>query len=134
MYEFSSIASLPVKDVSEQIIIEATESRYILESLQGSFRRDYPYQNSVVIGHADNPKLIIKNFGRSQKISMKLQRENYDRLCAIAYALDVTPSTAAAALLVLGMRNYAFMSDYVTRFLNHLESTELKEIRRLMHV
>lgn len=132
LYQFAEMCEEPVKDVAERLCALGSDSQYVIDDIRGWFRRNYYYKNSIVIGYLERPKLTIISLGETSKVSIKFHKENYDKLCAVAYALDITPSSTASVLIVTSLKNHAFMDDYIAYHLQHLEENSLKEIRQFL--
>lgn len=129
---FSAACNEPLKDVSERFLSLALYSRIIISELCVWFRRNYIYDNSIAFGDLDRPKIVVKSSGPSDVVSLKLRRPVYEKLCELAHALDIPPSTTVSLLLVSAMNDPQFMKDYMDQFLSDMDPYEIKEIKKIL--
>lgn len=134
LHDFALLCNEPIKDVAERLIVLSVISRDVIEKLCIWFRRDYRYDVSIVFGDESRARLSVKNNGETGIVSIKFKRQNYDALCAVAYALDITPSAAASVLIVLSMQNHSFMSEYVNVHLTHLDQPRIVTIKKFLNL
>lgn len=134
LYDFAATCDEPIKDVAERLIVLAVVSRDVIQDICKWFRRDYFYNNSIAYGDANRPKLSVKSNGKTEIVSIKFKRKNYDALCAVAYALDITPSAAASVLIVLSMQNHSFMAEYVNVHLSHLDPSRIIAVKKFLNL
>lgn len=62
---------------------------------------------------------------------MQFSEISFENIRKLSYALDVTPSTAAEALLDISLKNGEFINDYVRHFFN--KHANKKRIHELKH-
>lgn len=125
LYTFSNLCDLPVKEVIELIIERSSESKEIIEYLSKWFRRNYIFKNTLVLGDESRPRLKIIYKEETKKVTTRLKRNNYDRLCDLAFALDITPTTAVGVLIKVSLNN----EDFMLSFIKTLGKTE--QLRKL---
>ena len=132
LYRLSEILCLPVKDVTEQLCIDGSLSPIIIEEMKKWFRRDYHHGTSWTFGNPDRPRLRIITEGCKGKVAIKFKRKDYDQICNLAFALDLTPTTTCAVLLMITMRNRKFMQWWLG--VNHggLNEVDIRNIYKLL--
>lgn len=130
LYTFSHLCNQPVKDTIEQLCIEALKTKVIIDQLSKWFRRSYKYHQTLVLGHEERPRLKITYNGERSKVTTRLIRKDYDRLCELAYALDVTPTSAAGILIKITLENHEFLSEFIQRF----EGEQLSKLEKYINM
>lgn len=101
----SYITSTPIKDVGEALCIESLKSKNVIDELSPFFRRDYHYVNdygdiNVIPGLNHRlPYKVNRGGGDRARVSMRFYQHNHDKIGDLAYALDMTISSATALLL-----------------------------------
>ena len=113
LYDFAEMCEEPVKTIAERLCIEGITNRYIAEEYAKWVRRDFRYNNTIVFGHPERPKLQLTPNGETGKVSMRFNKSDYDRLCDLAYALDITPSSTATVLIRLATKDEHFMQSFI---------------------
>lgn len=133
IYRLAYITNTPVKDVCEKIVQTALADSNIIGHLALNFRRDIKINNTIYIGHYDVAPPKRWDDCNTERISLRLKEEDYELLCALAYALDCRPTRACGILIGIGMRDYKFVNNYVKRYLHgKLSEREMKELRKIM--
>lgn len=129
LYEFAEICNKPVKDIGELLCVEGLKSKLIIEKLCKWLRRNYYYNSTIAIGHIERPRLKLKALGDTGKVTIRFVREDYDKLCELAYAMDLTPSATATVLIRLTMNNNEFMDYFVDSLYegSDLEKSKIKQ-------
>ncbi|WP_286145536.1 hypothetical protein [Bacillus sp. AFS077874] len=122
-----------VKDLGENICREGLSSKLVIEILSQNFKRDYWYHSTLLIGDLGRHSLQRVSLGSdSDRITLKVPYELNERIKALAYSLDVTPSKATALLMYLTLKNTNFINEYIKKYktsnLNYHFVKELKEI------
>ena len=128
LYSFAYLCDEPVKDVAEKLCLDAATSKVIIDDICKWFRRNYIYHNTVAVGDPERPKLKISIKGESSKVTIRFVREDYDLLCDIAHALDITPTSTAGLLIKVSLSNVEFMQQYAYEHLIHLSDDQKKKI------
>lgn len=128
LYTFAYLCNEPVKDVAEKLVIDGATSKVVIDDICKWFRRNYNYSNTVAIGDADRPKLKFNYTGKTEKVTIRFKKEDYDLLSDIAYALDLTPTSTAALLIRVSLINIEFMQQYCTKHLMNLSNEKKKKI------
>ncbi len=131
LYRFSELCELPVKDVIEQLCEGACTSPLILDDINGWFRRDYICEPTVYSGVMERPKLRLLYREETEVVNARFRQGAYDQLCDLAYSLDLPPTTTAAVLIKVTMKNRDFMFEYVGS-LEHLSGEEKNAIHALL--
>ncbi|MEK4255397.1 hypothetical protein [Ureibacillus sp. FSL K6-2830] len=132
LYTFAFLCNEPVKDVAERLCIRGATSKVIIEEICQWFRRDYLYKNTLVIGDPNRKKLKIHIQGESAKVTIRFKQNDYDLLCKLAHALDLTPTTTAAVLIRMTLYNVEFMQKYAYDNLSQLSDERKKKIEVLL--
>lgn len=128
LYSFAYLCDEPVKDVAEKLCVDAAISKVIIDDICKWFRRNYIYHNTVAVGDSERPKLKINIKGESSKVTIRFVREDYDLLCELAHALDITPTSTAGLLIKVSLYNVEFMQQYAHDHLMHLSDKQKKDI------
>lgn len=101
----SYITTTPIKNVGETLCMEGYRSQKVIDQLSPFFRRDFRYSNRygdiiIIPGDSDRvPFKINRGDGNRARISMRFHQDNHDKISEMAFALDMTISSAAAFLL-----------------------------------
>lgn len=134
VYRISYITSTPVKDVAETICNHGITSSKVMGNLSGNFRRTVRLRNTVYIGSLDMPSIQrMKPVGKTQRISIRFKREDFENIGTLAFALDVTPSRAAALLLDASIRDGDFINYYIRDYLKtQLNEQRMNELRKVL--
>lgn len=133
IYRISYVVDTPVKDIVETICLFGLDSRKVITHLSENFKRNVRFHNTLFMGDLDRPAVQrFKPGTRTERLSTRLKQPDYENLVTLAFALDVTPSRAAALLLDASIRHSDFVNSY---FQQHLSQTldfnrmcELKKI------
>ncbi|RUL56443.1 hypothetical protein [Lysinibacillus antri] len=128
LYTFSYLCNEPVKDVAEKLCLDGAVSKVVIDDICKWFRRSYQYNNVIAVGDADRPKLKINYSSQTSKVTIRFKREDYDLICNLAHALDLTPTSTAALLIRVSLRNIEFMQQYCTKHLMDLSNERKKKI------
>lgn len=103
--DLAKLVNRPVKDVSESICKNAIKYEPFITYLSNYFRREYIYETSMKIGRPEREKIYVDYKGACEKITIKFKQPDYDRLCSLAYALDISPTSTASLLLRMAYYN-----------------------------
>jgi len=128
LYSFAYLCDEPVKDIAEKISVDAATSKVIMDDICKWFRRNYLYNNTVVVGNQERPRLKIKILGESEKVTIRFKQTDYDLLCELAHALDITPTSTAGLLIRVSLSNVEFMQQYAHDHLLHLSNERKQKI------
>ena len=132
LYDFCFLSEEHVKDVGEKLCLLGLEYREVIEKLRPKFRRNYRFENTVMMGNTDLGRMDTSIEGRTSKITIKFKKRDYDRLCELAYALDTTPTTAASLLIRLTLGSRKFMKEYTTHHVPHLNTIQVLSLRKFL--
>lgn len=105
IYDTAFLLERPIKDVSESICKNAIESETIINYLASYFRRNYLFGTTVKMGRRERSPIQVPYDGDTGKITIKFIQRDYDKLCTLAYALDLTPTSTASLLLRIAYFN-----------------------------
>jgi len=128
LYSFAYLCDEPVKDVAEKLCVDGATSKVIIDDICKWFRRNYIYYNTVAVGDPERPRLKINIKGESSKVTIRFRREDYDVLCNLAHALDITPTSTTGLLIKVSLCNVEFMQQYAHDYLMHLSDERKKKI------
>jgi len=131
LYEFAELCNVPVKDISERLCINGATSSHIVDQLSKWMRRDYVYLTSLVLGDTERPKLKLTSKEETGRVSIRFKQKDYDQLCELAHALDLTPSSAVTVLIRVCTKNNAFMPGFIES-LESVSKKEKYEIKRFL--
>lgn len=132
LYEFARLCNEPVKDIAERLCVDALTSKCIMDELCKWLRRNYYYNNTIVIGYKERPRLKLTFQGETGKVTIRFLKCDYDQLSDLAYSLDINPSATAAVLIRLTIRNKEFMEMFVSN-LNKVNERERFEVMRFLN-
>lgn len=134
IYRISYVINTPVKDIVESICIFGMNSRNVISILSKHFKRNIKFQNTLFIGHLDN--LSIKRFEKgvkTERIGTRFKQRDYETLVTVAFALDVTPSRAAALLLDTTIRHSDFVNSYFQQYLSkNIDYNRMVELKKII--
>ncbi|MEK5394057.1 hypothetical protein NSQ59_27535 [Margalitia sp. FSL K6-0131] len=134
VHRISYITNKPVKDVAEEICLLGFENRPIIEKLSKHLRRDFKYKNTIFIGNIERTSLQRERInGASDRITIRFKQTDYDNICNLAYALDVTPSKATALLLECSVKSSNIINKYIKSYLKeHLDQARMRELKKII--
>lgn len=134
IYRISYVINTPVKDIVESICIFGMHSRKVMTTLSKHFKRNIKFQNTLFIGHLDHPS--IKRFEKgvqTERIGTRFKQQDYETLVTLAFALDVTPSRAAALLLDTSIRHSDFVNSYFQQYLSKsIDYNRMVELKKII--
>lgn len=133
----SYITMTPMKDVAEYLCVRGLNSRKVIEVLSKQFRRNYFFKNTLFIGKPDRiSNRVMRRTGMKKRLSIRITQETHDRISELAFALDMTVSSATAILLETAAKNPDFIDQYVskhvTETLSPARKEQLKEVLRYL--
>ena len=134
IHRLSYITSTPIKDIGEAICHSGLSSRRVIEHLSQHFRRDFRHGSTFYMGDPNRtPQYRKAPSGKTERISIRFKARDYERISALAFALDCTPSRATALLLDAAIRDTDFLNGYIREFLrNELDDRRMEELRKLL--
>ncbi|MEK3993741.1 hypothetical protein MKY29_03215 [Psychrobacillus sp. FSL K6-2365] len=132
LYHFAYLSNEPVKDVAGRLCSLGAMSEEVIMSIRHWFRRDYHRPNTITVGYLERPRLKIIMKGETGKVTIKFPQNDYDILCKLAHALDLTPTSTATLLIKMTLTNREFMEMYVQRYLRNLNNKKILEVNRLL--
>ncbi|MCK1999405.1 hypothetical protein MPH47_19610 [Psychrobacillus psychrodurans] len=132
LYHFAYLSNEPVKDVAERLCSLGAMSEEVIMSIRHWFRRDYHRPNTITVGYLERPRLKIIMKGETGKVTIKFPKNDYDILCKLAHALDLTPTSTATLLIKMTLTNREFMEMYIQRYLRNLDNKKILEVNRLL--
>jgi hypothetical protein len=129
----SYLCEIPMKVVGECLCLQGYESDLMMDVLQKNFRRNLDYKNQrYIIGRLENPKYDLDNVGCTQRLSMRFMAKDYERLAALAYAMDLSVQAAAAALITVTIKRNDIMLPIMANSIRRNLEPEIQEkIRQL---
>ncbi|KEK21739.1 hypothetical protein BAGA_26190 [Bacillus gaemokensis] len=130
----SYITTTPIKDVGEFICEFGLASKDVIDALANHFRRDLIVDSTCYVGNLERTSLQREKVeSPSNRITIRFKQETYERITALAYALDVTPSKATALLLDVSLKNSNVINRYVKTHLQAtLDNNRLKELKKII--
>lgn len=133
IYRISYVVDTPVKDIVETICLFGLDSRNVITHLSENFKRNVRFHNTLFMGDLEKPSVQrLKPGTRTERISTRLKQPDYENLVTLAFALDVTPSRAAALLIDASIRHSDFVNSYfqqqISETLNYNQMIELRKI------
>ncbi|MGG1021155.1 hypothetical protein ABE151_17510 [Bacillus paralicheniformis] len=134
IFRLSYVTNTPVKNVVEVICEKGLRSKIVIDHLSTYFRRDFQYLNTFYIGDLRRESLQRSNQpGVNMRITTRFTQETYNNICALSYALDVTPTRATALLLDASVRNTNIVNAFVKSYLNsNLDTQRMKELKQVL--
>lgn len=132
LYHFAYLSNEPVKDAAERLCTLGAMSEVVITSIRRWFRRDYHRPNTITVGYLERPRLKIIMKGETGKVTIKFPQTDYDIICRLAHALDITPTSTCTLLIKMTLTNRDFMGSYVERYLKDLDKNKLLDIHRLL--
>lgn len=134
IYRLAYITNTPVKDVAEEICVVGLRSRNVIEYLSQFFRRDFRLGNTFYMGDLERESLQAKkDKEKTGRVTIRFPQRTHERICALAYALDVTPSRATAILLEASITNTNFSNAFTRHYLQgKLDEGRMRELKKVM--
>jgi hypothetical protein len=130
----SYITNTPVKDVAESICEAGLNSKKVIEYLSQYFRRDFRVGNTFYLGDLNRISLQKKKFNvPSSRITIRFTQSTYEKINALSYALDVTPTRATGILLDASIRNTNFINTFAKNYIKgQLDQGRMKELKKVL--
>jgi len=135
IYRISYVVETPVKDIVETICQFGLDSRKVITVLSENFKRNVRFHNTLFMGDLDKPSVQrLKPGTKTERISTRLKQRDYENLVTLAFALDVTPSRAAALLIDASIRHSDFVNSYFQQHLSEtLNYNQMIELRKIIN-
>ncbi|UNT55361.1 hypothetical protein [Lysinibacillus capsici] len=135
IYRISYVVDTPVKDIVETICKFGLDSRKVITVLSVNFKRNVRFHNTLFMGDLEKPSVQrLKPGTRTERISTRLKQPDYENLVTLAFALDVTPSRAAALLIDASIRHSDFVNSYFQQHLSEtLNYNRMIELRKIIN-
>lgn len=134
IYRLSYILNLPVKKVIETVCISGLKSERVIGLLSEYFRRDLQLGNTFYIGDLEN--LSYKRIAKgkiTERMSTRFIQSDYEKIRALAYALDVTPTRAVAILLEQTIYNTNIVNRLAKAYIrDQINESRLKELKNII--
>lgn len=123
-----------MKDISEDACLHGLNSTRVLGNLSDHFKRTVQFRNTLYMGQLDGPSMQrIPVLTRTKRIGIRFKAHDYENICTLAFALDVTPSRATALLLEASVTDNTFMNPYLEKHMaNTLDENRLKELKKVI--
>lgn len=138
----SYITNTPMKDVAEAFCINGLYSLKVIETaFESKFRRSYIFANNrfpkFFPGNEDKiGERAVKELGERRRITIRFDQHTHDKIAELAYALDVTVSSATSMLLEASIANTdilnQYLEEYVEQSLDPQRKKQLKEVVRYL--
>lgn len=135
----SYITNTPIKDVGENVIKEGLNNINVIEYLSKHFKREYWYKETLIRSqelHLFNTR-TIKISGDKKRVSLRFDQKTYELLSDLAYALDLTVSSATSLLLDAAIKNtkiiHRYIETYINKALDINRKKQLKEVLKFMN-
>ena len=118
IYRINYIISKPVKDICEDACLHGLNSKRVLDELSKHFKRNVVFKNTMYVGHLDTPSVQrLSVSSHTERIGIRFKSQDYENICTLAHALNVTPSRATALLLEASIKDHDFINPYLEKHL-----------------
>lgn len=133
IYRLSYITGTPVKNVCEELCVNAINNKHIIEELSNYFHRNIRVNNTLYMGAIENPKIHTKKMAtKNDRVSLRLTTELYEFMYTLSYALDCSVSRVVSILLERGIHDVAFINRYVNKHLRDIDDNRKKELQKIL--
>lgn len=133
IFRISHVTQTPIKDICEFLVVHMLRDRNTIELLSKHFKRNVGIGSTLYRGDLGNVPVSKRLKVESGLVTIKFKREDYELICALAYALDVTPTRATAILLELGTKNIKAVNEYVHEYMvGEISDSRMRELRRVL--
>lgn len=111
----SYVTNRPIKDVAEDLCNYRLSSKAVIEKLSLYFRRDYLVSEHIFyLGDLTRQThRIVKRGGIKKRVTIRFQQTMHDNLADLAYALDLTVSSATMVLLEMSIKQTDIVKTYI---------------------
>lgn len=133
IFRISHVTQTPIKDICEYLIVYIMRDTKAIDTLSKHFKRNITIRTTLYRGDRQNPTISKRLQVESELVTTKFKRDDYDLICAIAYALDITPTRATAILLEMATYDVKIVNQYVHEYLlEELHDWQMKELRNML--
>ncbi|WP_251671949.1 MULTISPECIES: hypothetical protein [unclassified Sporosarcina] len=135
IHRLHKITGLPIKTIGEEVCLRGLKDKRIISMLSIHFRRDIRLDNTVYIGHTDQPPVSRRFKGLTKRISVRFCNQTYDNINALSYAADCTVARMCALLINACLTDPDFVNEYVEEYLmKNIDANQMKELQKIMKV
>lgn len=133
IHRIAHITRTPLKDVGEFLTLFVLDDRATINDLAMYFRRKVQIGNTYYNGNLTVKPIEKKIYGDRELITINFKSSDYDRIAAIAYGLDCTPTRTVAILLEYASNDIEAINEYVFQNMKHeLTDGQMKELRKVL--
>lgn len=135
--QISYISDLPMKTIGERIFRDGIQSRALLESISGLFRRDFARtEGHMYIGNLEREPYKDSFEGEKKRLHMRMYAFEHGRLAELAFALDSSLQTAAGLIIKTAVSRkdilYPLLGQMIIRELDPQRQCQLKSLSRFL--
>ncbi|MDM5196485.1 hypothetical protein QUF79_00005 [Fictibacillus enclensis] len=131
----SYVTNRPIKDVAEDLCNYRLSSKAVIEKLSLYFRRDYLVSEHIFyLGDLTRQThRIVKRGGIKKRVTIRFQQTMHDNLADLAYALDLTVSSATMVLLEMSIKQTDIVKTYIESFVHQrLDPERIKQLKEVL--
>lgn len=134
IYHISDITKSAVKDVGEYITALVIRDRKAIEHLRPYFKRNYIFENTMIMGSISNKSLIKRNNeDPGERVTIRFKQQDYAIISDLSHALDCTKSRTVAVCLEIGILNHRFVNAYIKNYLRkELTNEQVRELQGIL--
>jgi len=135
--QISYISDLPKKTIGERVIREGINSKAVLESINGLFRRNFSKnENHMYVGELDRDPYRENFTGGKDRLYMRFYAFEHGRLAELAFALDCSLQTAAGLIIKTAVQRkdilYPLLGQVLIRELDPQRQNQLRSLSRFL--
>ncbi|PEB42254.1 hypothetical protein [Bacillus pseudomycoides] len=133
--QISYVLEKPMKQVAEELCKEGLCSEKVIDKLSIYFTRDYwKDQYTLIRGFSGNQRYNIYDGVDKRRVSIRFEQSTYNRLSALSFALDLTPSSGTALLLKTAISDPSVMEMYFMKYLSdELDSRRMQQLKYILN-
>ncbi len=130
----SFITGKSMKEIGEQLCEEGIRSNEIIDLLSQFFIRNYWHNSTYIFGNNERESLQNQKLSdKTERISLKLEKNIGEKIKELGFSLDVTPSKAAAILIDCTFKHSNFISSYLKENVStKMEYEKVLELRKIL--
>ena len=134
IYRLSDITKTPIKDVAEYITALVIRDRKAIEHLKPYFKRNYIFENIMIMGSISNKSLVKRNNEEpGERVTIRFKQQDYAMISDLSHALDCTKSRTVAVCLEIGISNLRFVNAYIKNNLRkELTNEQMRELQGIL--
>lgn len=133
IHRISHITERPLKDVCEFLIVFVLRDKDTINMLAKYFKRSIGIDKTYYLGDINVTPLSKRITGETVTVSIKFKRNDYETICALAYALDCTPTRATAILLIAALNNIRVVNKFIYEYMTEeLSIGQMNELRKVL--